>query len=239
MKSLAKKKIIINQPYFLGDILFVMALIQKLVDTGYDVTFPVKNEYYDLQKNFPTVKMVPLTEFIQYEIYNTATPIMETDTHIAISLRHSFIQGKGHMKYKYDIMELPLETWRDIKIERDYIKENELFAKLGLKDGDKYNLVNEFHRPFLHHTPIKIESEYKNVNMSKLEGYNMLDWIGVMERAQSIHTIATSIIFLMDSIDTMPEKMHLYRRYRGEEHNGGYWDHSDYDYLLTKNYVYH
>jgi len=108
-----------------------------------------------------------------------------------------------------------------------------------LKLDEKYNLINEFHRPFFHNTPLIVESEYRNIYMSQLEGYSLLDWIGVMEKAQSIHTIATSLIFLMDSIDSMPEEMHLYRRYRGEEHNGGYWNHSDYDFLLNKNYVYH
>jgi len=234
------KKIIINQPYFLGDIIYVIALIQKLVADGYDIIFPVRDEYYDLQKNFPTINMIPLTEFPEYDKYNRIDVVFEDNKYTAISLRHSNTRiGKGHMTNKYECVGMKMDDWRNIQIVRDFEAENELFNELQLKPDDKYNLINEFHRPFFHNTPILIETEFKNIYMSQLEGYSLFDWIGVMEKAQSIHTVATSIIFLMDSIDSMPEEMHLYRRYRGEEHNGGYWDHSDYDYLLNKNYIYH
>jgi len=239
MKQFTGKKLLINQPYFLGDILFVMALIQKLVNDGHDVTFPVRDEYYNLQKNFPTVKMIPLSKFPQYEAYNKGEVLFQGIDYLTLSLRHSYLKGKGHMKIKYSCIGLDMEMWRDINIVRDLETEQKLFNELGLKSDEKYNLINEFHRPFFHNTPIVVEGEYRNIYMSQLEGYSLLDWIGVMENAQSIHTIATSLIFLMDSIDSMPEEMHLYRRYRGEEHNGGYWDHSDYDFLLNKNYIYH
>jgi len=238
MKLSINKKILINQPYFLGDIIFVMAIIQKFINDGYDVIYPVRDEYINLQKNFPTVNMIPLSKFPEYETYNSHNIIIEDDKYIAISLRHSYARTaiNRHMKNKYDIVELPLETWRNIKIVRDFKTEEKLFTELGLKPNEKYNLINEFHRPFFHRTPIIVESEFRNIYMSQLSGYSLLDWIGVMENAESIHTIATSIIFPMDAINTMPEKMHIYRRYN--ENNGTYYDHSDYNYLLTKDYVY-
>jgi hypothetical protein len=239
MIQFTNKKILFNQPYFLGDIIFVMALIQKYVNDGYDILYPVRDEYYNLQKNFPTVKMIPLSKFPEYEKYNTHQVIVEDSVYIVLSLRYSYERvTTQHMKNKYECVGLPMKMWRDIKIVRDYNMENKLFIELGLKPDEKYNLINEFHRPFFHRTPIIIKNEYKNIYMSKLGNYSLLDWIGIMEKAQSIHTIATSLIFLMDSIDTMPKDMYLYRRYKGEEHNGGYWDHSDYNYLLNKNYIY-
>ena len=58
-----------------------------------------------------------------------------------------------------------------------------------------------------------------------------------MEKAQSIHTIATSLQYLMDTIDTMPADMHIYRRAGDKE--GTFHDHSLYEYIFKKNYVYH
>lgn len=241
MKLSKNKKILINQPYFLGDIIFVMALIQKYVNEGYDVIFPVRDEYYDLQKNFPTVKMIPLSNFPNYEKYNRVESLFEDDEYQVISLRHSFTR-KGlpyHMRNKYECIDLSMDLWREIKIIRDFETEKKLFEELGLKPDEKYNLINEFHRPFFHRTPIIIENGNRNIYMSQLDGYSLFDWIGVMEKAQTLHMIASSSQYLMETIPTMPKEMHIYRRYRGEEHNGGYWDHRDYQYLFNKDYVWH
>lgn len=67
--------------------------------------------------------------------------------------------------------------------------------------------------------------------MSKIDGYSIFDWIGIMVNAQSIHTVGTSLVFLMDIIISMPSDMHIYRRTDK--------DHSTYNYLLTKKYIYH
>jgi len=238
---ITNKKYLVIQPYFLGDILFVMAAVQKYVNDGYDVIYPVRDEYLNLKKNFPTVNMVSINQIPNLiEKYSDVNSI-EDDEYITLPFHKSILRETEdfHMKNKYEYLNLPMEMWRKIQISRDIEKETQLFSELGLKHGDKYNLINEFHRPFFHRTPIVVEGEYKNIYMSQLDGYSLLDWIGIMEKAQSIHTVATSIIFLMDSIDSMPNEMHLYRRYRGEEHNGGYWDHSAYNYLIIKNYIYH
>jgi len=239
MKLSINKKILINQPYFLGDIIFVMALIQKLVIDGYDVTYPVRDEYINLQKNFPTVKMIPLSRFPNYERYNRTEVLFEDNEYVAISLRHSYTR-KGlpyHMNNKYESIGLPVDMWRDIKITRDFETEKKIFDELGLKPDEKYNLINEFHRPFFHRTPILIENDNRNIYMSQLDGYSLLDWIGIMENAQSLHMIASSSQYLMETIPTMPKEMHIYRRYN--ENTGGYWDHSSYEFLFKRNYVWH
>ena len=69
------------------------------------------------------------------------------------------------------------------------------------------------------------------IYMNKIENYTIFDWIGVMEKAQSIHTVGTSIVFLMDAFDSMPKEMHLYSRIDKP--------HSTYDFLLKKEYIYH
>jgi len=241
MELSTSKKILINQPYFLGDIIFVMALIQKFVNEGYDVIFPVRDEYYGLQKNFPTVNMIPLSQFPQYEKYNRVEPVFVDNEYQVISLRHSFTR-KGlpyHMRNKYECIVLPMDLWREIKYVRDYKIENKLFDEIGVSSDEKYNLINEFHRPFFHRTPIPVDNGNKNVYMMQLEGYSLLDWIGVMEKAQTLHMIASASQYVMETIPTMPVEKHIYRRYRGVEHNGGYWDHRDYQYLFNGEYVWH
>jgi hypothetical protein len=238
MTQSINKKILINQPYYLGDIIFVMAIAQKYVNDGYEVIFPVRDEYINLKKNFPTVNIILLSEFPEFEKYNNSNEIIEDDKYRALPLQKSHMRHLNeHMREKYACVGLPLEMWRNIQIVRDFETESKLFVEIGLKLDDKYNLINEFHRPFFQRTPIIVENEYKNIYMSKIDGYGLLDWIGVMEKSQSIYTVATSIIFLIDSIETMPNDIHIYRRYN--ENTGGYHDHLTYKYLLEKKYNYH
>jgi len=241
MELFTNKKVLINQPYFLGDIIFVMALIQKLVTDGYEVIYPVRDEYMNLQKNFPTVNMVALSRFSKYEHYNRVEPLYVDNEYQVISLRHSFTR-KGlpyHMNNKYECMGLPVDMWRDIKIIRDFETENKLFNVLELKSDEKYNLINKNHRPFFRNNgqPIIVENGFRNITMEMIEGFSLLDWIGVMEKAQSIHTVATSNQYLMETIPTMPKEMHIYRRYN--ENNNTYWDHSSYEFLFKGNYIWH
>jgi len=235
----ANKKILVIQPYYLGDIIFVMAAVQKYVNEGYNVIFPVRDEYLNLKKNFPTVNIISINQIPNLIEKYSSIQIIEDEEYITLPFHKSIIRESEHfhMKNKYNYVDLPLETWRNIQITRDYEKEKELLNYLNIQDGDKYNLINEFHRPFFQRTPIVVNNGNKNIYMNKIDGYSLLDWIGVMEKAQSIHTVATSIIFLLDAMDIMPEDMQIYRRFN--ENTGGYYDHSAYSYLLNKKYIYH
>jgi len=240
MANYPNKQVVINQPYFLGDIIFVMAVVQKYINDGDDVIYPVRDEYMSLQKNFPMVNLVPLSKFTQYEMFNNVQPVVEGLTHVAISFRHSYTRTRNEtktMSNKYECLGFPVDMWRDFEFVRDNEKEMELFNHLGLKEGDKYNLINEFHRPFLQKTaPIVVENGNKNVFMSVIEGYNLFDWVGVWEKAQTIHSVATSMHYILDTVDSMPEEMHIYRRVR---EGGGFRDHSDYEHLYHKKFIYH
>jgi hypothetical protein len=233
------KIIVINQPYFLGDILFSMAQVQKYVNDGYNVIYPVRDEYMNLQKNFPMVKLVPLSQFYEYETLNTPQPIIETDRYVILSLRHSYTR-KGlpyHMRDKYEAFGLPLDLWRELLIIRDYEAEKKLFAEIGVNPDEKYNLINEFERPFFNRIPIVVESEYRNIYMSKIGNFSLLDWIGVIEKAQSIHAIGSAILYVMETISTMPNEIHIYRRW--DENTNKFHDHMNYSFLFNKNFIYH
>lgn len=223
----ANKKILIDQPGFIGDIIFVMAIAQKYVNDGYVVDFPIFEEYVEvsLDKYFPNINFFPIKLYGTYKHYFGAR-MFEDEEYIFLPLRTC-----SNMKEKYDVLGFSCDMWHNIKINRNYVAEKELFDKLGLKEDDKYNLINEFHQRNFIKIPINVENEYKNVYMSKINGFTIFDWIGIMEKAQSIHTIGTALIFIIDSISTMPNDLHIYQRLdKG---------HNTYNYLLKKQYIYH
>ena len=228
------KKILMDQPGFIGDIIFVMAIAQKYANDGYIVDFPVFPEYVtnpSIQKYFPTINFISMNDFSNYNRYHSVKMI-EDENYKCLPLRASASRRSDqHMKEKYEFLGLDFNMWRDIEINRDYDAENKLMKKIGIEKGMKYNLINEYHMYFFEKISIPVNNSEKNIYMSKIDGYSVFDWIGIMENAKSIHTVGTSLIFFMDSLSTMPKNMHLYPRKDKS--------YSSYDYLLKKNYTFH
>lgn len=228
-----KKKILIDQPGFWGDIIFVMAIAQKYVNEGYIVDFPVYDEYINasIQKYFPTVNILPLSSF-ENNGYEILINKIDAEEYTILPLRESPNRGfNRHMENKYTILGLPVDLWREIDITRDYEVEKELLNILEINDGDKFNFINENHQPSFVKKTIPVNNEFRNVYMEKIKNFSIFDWIGVMERAQTIHTVGTSIIFLLEILKANPKEMHIYQR---NDKN-----HSTYDYLLKRDFKYH
>lgn len=237
------KKILILQPGGLGDIIFVMAIAQQYVKDGYVVDFPLYNTHLEnpsLQKYFPEVNLISMDNFTltKFEHYNQkkyalAIDLYEDDTYLTIPVGGSPLRSKQatqHMKNKYDFLNLKLDLWRDIKIKRDFSSEKKLMKKLGIESGSEYNLINENHHHRFNKINIPVNPNENNIYMSKMDGFSLFDWIGVMVNAKSIHTVGSSIVFLLELYD-MSNDIHIYRRADKP--------HSTYDYLLKKPYNYH
>lgn len=232
---MGNKRILIDQPGFIGDIIFVMAIAQKYVNDGNIVDFPVFSEHMkepSIQKYFPEINFISMDDFPEYDRYCGGIKGVEDYRYISIPLRASATRRPTqHMKEKYEFINLDFNMWRNIKITRDYDAEDRLLELLGIEDGTIFNLINEFHMYFFEKISIPVNINEKNIYMSKIDGFSLFDWIGVMEKAKSIHTVGTSIVFLMDVFDTMPTNMHIYPRNDKP--------HSTYNFLLKKNYIYH
>jgi len=217
------KKVFVNQKGFWGDIVFIMAILQKYVKDGYEVFFPLPVEYFgppSIQDYFPMIKF-------EGGARNEGDEIVDLDFH-KIYRNH---QVPGHMRFKYEDLNFPLDMWRDVEINRNYDAENKLFEFLVLADGKKYNFINENWRDKHNKLSIITNNDYPNIEMRRIDGFSLFDWITVMQRAQSIHTVSTSINFFIDLYD-MPADLHIYRR--GESIN-----HDEYDFLFNKNYIWH
>jgi hypothetical protein len=233
-----KKIIFIDQPRFLGDIIFIMAIAQKYTEDGNLVEFPIDDQYLNsaaIYKNFPSVNLIPLSKYRDYEKYHKSK-VFEDDTRRYLLLSDSGFSkpANQHMRYKYESIQMPMSFWRSIKITRDYDSENKLIAILGIKSGEKFNLINTNYsnRIVLNMKPL-INNGYRNIHMSKIDGFNIFDWMGVIERAESIHTVHTSLQYILDVMPSITDQLNIYLR------SGIYEPHSYYDYIFEKKYIYH
>jgi len=231
--------IIINTYFGAGDIFFIQSIANRFVKQGYNVLWPVMNIYAPLAKHFPNVTMV---DKALVNIDYSRTDVYEINGCRVIPLRFSDsickVPYTSCMLSKYLLMGQEWGTWKDdCIIERDYGNENKLFEEvLGLKWGEKYNLISEqFTTGGARNTGIETPNNgLKNVYMKFIDGYTAIDWLTVMQNATEIFAIASSNIYLFELFEMKAERINLFIR-RPIENN-----HDNYSYILTKpNYILH
>ena len=66
------------------------------------------------------------------------------------------------------------------------------------------------------------------MDMRNIDGFSLYDWAMVIEGAKEIHTVSTSILYILELLKVKPV-VNLYKRFPDEK------DHRNYDYLLKNN----
>lgn len=228
-----KKEIIINQFYGIGDILFIEPIMRYYFQQGHKVTVPILVKYLDIQRNIPYVN------FVDKNIYNIdyeEQKLIETDNHIILPMRWSKEFFGSHlndtMKNKYRMVGIELEAWRKLTWLRHRWRESKLKELLGIKQGEKFNLINCNFYSFENRTiNLNINNKLKNIEMTFIPMFNLLDWAGIIEEAENIYSVNTSIIFLLEVLNLKAKEIHLYSR----NVNGA--DFTQTEYLRSKNYI--
>lgn len=229
------KQCIINQFFGLGDILFVEPICRHYQRLGYTIVFPVLKKYLEIKRHFPYITFIDKDEYgIDYDNKKPE----QTEDNIILPLRWSrevFNEATddNQMRNKYKMVNLPLSDWRKLTWVRFVDKENELKTMLTLKD-EPYVLVNKNWYSFENKTAkFKVKTDKKIVNMNFISGYTMLDWSKVIEDADEIHTVNTSLLYLLETLELKTNNIHLYPRLENNI------DLKHIDYLLSKNYTIH
>jgi hypothetical protein len=230
--------IILNQPFGVGDFLFCLSIANDFIDDGYKVIWPVESCYAPLSKHFPGITMLDKALLnIDYERKDE----YELNGVRVIPLRFSDSLCKVPytqcMQSKYLFFNEDWHTWKDkVIIKRSVWNEKKLYSEvLGLHPDEKYNLISQtFGLRASHGVTINVDNGLRNVYMSVIDGFTLIDWLTVMENATTIHAVASSNIYLFELFDMKAEKIDLYIR-RPIERN-----HDNYSYILEKrNYVFH
>lgn len=211
-------KVIINQFFGLGDILFIEPIYRHFHNEGYEVIAPVNPEHLWIAEYIPYVKFENKNKFdMDYE-----NPVTEYKGIKVIPLRfahpllrnydlHYGDERKNWMPDKYTYLGLDVELWRTLKFERNEERENKLFDLLDLK-GKKYNFVNQNFGGSFEKVKIFPNNDLWNILLDKIDGYTLLDWGKVIENAENIYSVETSVIYYIESLNTKAKEFHLYPR---------------------------
>jgi hypothetical protein len=231
------KTLLIKQPAGIGDILFCQKIAKQIQsNTEYkNVIWPVSNQYSYL-KDYLIEDQINFcdesSDFNYKDIYIQNNGIIQNDELLFMSLDqssqyvtscrcHNNPLAHGHIKYNF--ADINYSDWKNyFNIKRNFNREENLIKILGI-DETPFNLINNNYGTypnFATRNDIFTTNGYKNVYMSFIEGINIFDWMGVFERASEIHTVETSIYYLLDKMGK--DEVTIYSRYPNTSDNFSY-----------------
>lgn len=210
---------VIDQIVGLGDIFCCQKIAKHYISKGYDVIWPVKDEILYVRDYIS----VPGLKFISFRwsklnlrlrlIDKKFTPNEFPNKDIFVPLFYSHRKFPGCvMRSKFKLVNLDWSDWPDyFHFNRNMKREEKLYYDiLGLKDGERFNLINRnyFTAP---NTKVKKEvcsnNSLRDVEMQQLKGTHIFDWCKVLELAENIYTVDTVILFL---IEMLPRNHNLF-----------------------------
>lgn len=212
------KKIVIDQPFGLGDIIFSMGIVQDYLNNGYEVIYPVRKDFLNMYKHFPSIK------FVEWGVFDATG-------YDVLPLRYANNISNNNlmlcMSDKYTMLGKNYNDWVLFDFVRDFDNENRLYYDvLGLVDGEEYNLINNSNS---HRTiNIHIDNGLKNVYFGIIDGFTIIDWMLVIEKAKNIYTIGTSLVFPVELANTTYNEYVLYN---------SCYEYNLYGYLVKKTHI--
>jgi hypothetical protein len=119
---------------------------------------------------------------------------------------------------KYEGAEIPYDDWSDyLTYNRDYDREKHLKEKLGIRDEEPYIIVNEYYSFNKIHKGVKnsIPSDYdgKIIYMSPNITEKVFDWCWIFENAEEIHSVDTSIHYIIETLDLKSTRLTIHPRH--------------------------
>jgi hypothetical protein len=214
---------LINQPAGLGDILLCQKIAAHVIELGYKVIWPVVNQYhyigeyiinpniifYTLEENFPGKDI----------FFQNGTDFIQTEEFLYLPLNNAdrILPSKSMLYAKYDYCQLSPDNWQDyFSLRRNYSRENILNNHFDIRSGEKYNIVNKtFATPpdTIINTSIVPKNNYRTINMELLGWDRIFDWMGILENAEEIHTVDTSLTLILTKLNV--KNVHIYERTNG------------------------
>lgn len=233
-----REKLLIPAQFLgLGDVIFSMTLVRKLAVPKYKVLWPVLDHFVEgCQRAYPDITFIP-KEWCPVDFNSKNDTENELYRYLPIRWSDGWkgLPYTENMRSKYDMYDMDFTQWKQLAhYRRDLDREEKLAEIVGVKKGERFNLVNKFfgsNSQF--QCDIQIKNEYKNIEISTLKGFSLFDWSGLIEDAAEIHVANSSILYLLEMLDWKAKEVHLYCRKPIEK------DFSFTDYLHTKPYILH
>ncbi|MBS1772043.1 MAG: hypothetical protein JST82_04235 [Bacteroidetes bacterium] len=221
------------QYFGIGDIIFTQTLVRAIAGTK-PICWGVLPQFVDgLKRAYQNI------EWLDYRCtgvnYETQTDCIVDDKRLLpIRWADSILNlpYEKCMSAKYILYNVDWRLWKEsAQWKRDQEREDVLFQNIVGKNT-KYNLINNtFGSDNQFMINICPDNALPNVEMKAMPGFSIFDWAKVIEQATEIHTVSTSIVYMLELLPIYVP-IHLYPRKPIEN------DLRNVDYLL-KTHKYH
>lgn len=220
-------QLIVIQSSGLGDILFCQKAVQLLTRrlNIKEVIWPVAREYgylneclysenvkfFNEEKDFPFKKDY---ENIKSKLRSgfLNPKLEEFSGNLFLPLSYFLYPDSSIMESKYRFLNINYDKWEEyFEIKRDKTRELFLEGYLGVDFSQPYNLINlnfgghpnNKHSKYeFYNKSICIKNNYKNIYMDFLGFDRIFDWISIVENATEIHSVNTSLTYIIQKLET-------------------------------------
>lgn len=210
--------IYLNKAGPLGDLLFLQKAARVCANAGHIVHWKLAHTMFWLKDYIQDPNIIFYAEHEQ---------IPEVDA----VFDANFYPEDGINNHPYDVMSIKydnfhnmaqqyqlnldttLNNWQDFLIfNRNMDKEQSLYNQL-VGNKSYYILINKhFSAGYLDFVSTK--NDYVNiVEMHTINGFSLIDWSLIIERAEAIYTVDTSLNYLVESLDTEATGFYVYPRH--------------------------
>jgi len=221
---------LINQPAGIGDIFFLQYVARKYLSMGYKVIWPLQERLLWIKNHITDIDFCSQNDNFPGKEYYGQMGIIQSPqfVYLGMDMIHLWQNDFGIsesetcmcMHTKYLQLFLDWNDWsKGFKYNRNIDRENDLYYNvLGLNDDSEYIFVNRYAN-----TDNKKNNELvfpkfniSVINLDILDGFSLFDWCKVIENAKEIHTVHTSVPYLIDTLNIKAEK---YLMYQGIHHD--------------------
>jgi hypothetical protein len=229
--------IIVLQPHGLGDHIFCQSLVNQIADLEH-IVWPVLPHFIDgLKRAYPEINWIPVGSLSPNVENCRIDTVINGNRILPIRWADSItkVKYKDCMRSKYDMYGLDWNTWKDFTFKKDSERAIKLFYEvLGLSDGEEFRLINKrFTSNESKSVKIPESTKIRNIEMITISGFSLFDWYLVIEKATEIHTVGTSINYIIELLEIEAKNVFLYKRLPDENHF------QNYDYILKRHsYIY-
>jgi len=203
VRDLKSNKLLIIQPGKIGDILICLPIAKWYADRGYEVEWECPIQYHSLFAYVDYVKPLQARAG-QYSKIVDISFGLNRQSSTNIQWEKARKEGKSFTELKYELAGVPYSEFRNLKYNRDEIRESNLYDSLGLTNDTDYCL---YHSVSDYGSPIEVVSDKRMVLFEKQGDYTIFDWYKVILMASEIHCIDSSLANFVDAVK--PEKPEL------------------------------
>ena len=154
-----------------------------------------------------------------YYFSNNRVPLTANNNEIYLPLQYADLSfpNESVLKAKFKIMGFDHMQWQDhFSFKRDRNKEDALYYNvLNLKDDTEYAFVNMWYGspPGQVKNDTHIDTKLPKIDMSIIEGFSIFDWCKVIEKANELYCVDTSLFYIIEYLDLKANKLEAYSKF--------------------------